>query len=84
MSPAHIATLVPWVSAIEERGDQLRDRPRRWQRYPEAAGLMALAPLIAVSLAYALGHFVEEARFNRALRGQLADRPLRAESSAIA
>lgn len=56
-----------------ERALRVVEWPERWQSYAIAAGSLAAAPLVVPSLAYALGHFLEEARFNRRLASQLAE-----------
>lgn len=58
-----------------EHGLRLLQRPWEWRRQALALGLAAGSPMFVAALAIALGHFVLEARFNRALLFDLVRRP---------
>jgi predicted metal-dependent phosphoesterase TrpH len=60
----------------QEHGQLLLDRPWRWRRQLMAVGLFAGAPLVVVPLVLSALHFVLEARFNRFLLNDIAQRPL--------
>jgi predicted metal-dependent phosphoesterase TrpH len=58
-----------------DRGTRVMQSPLDWRRHTFVlAGLLGL-PLVAIPLAGALGHFILEERFNRALLFDLVKRP---------
>lgn len=72
------------VNMYAEHGFRLLQRPWLWRRQALVLGLAAGVPMFAAALAIALGHFVLEARFNRALLFDLVRRPALAPRSVAA
>lgn len=63
------------LNLYAEHGLRFLQRPWAWRRQAMVLGLAAGSPMFVAALAIALGHFVREARFNRALLFDLVRRP---------
>ena len=59
----------------EDRFRQLVKSPLDWRKHAFVFGSLLGLPLICLPLAAALGHFLSEERFNRALLFDLVARP---------
>jgi hypothetical protein len=59
----------------EERGRLLLEEPWAWRRHAFVIGGIVGLPLLCLPLVGAMMHFVEEARFNRALLFDLVAHP---------
>jgi len=59
----------------EEAAIELWQEPLNWKKHALAAGAAIGAPLVTIPLLGAVGHFIEEARFNRRLLFDLVSAP---------
>jgi predicted metal-dependent phosphoesterase TrpH len=59
----------------EERGRRLIEAPLEWHRHAFVVGGLLGLPLLCLPLVGAMFHFIDEARFNRALLFDLVARP---------